>query len=195
MKVPTNFKKIFKLNVLILFFTIILTYCLNFSSKSINGFIINSSENYSKNIDMSIIFKILFNNLMISVIIILSGIMIILPLAILIININAYIIQFLLVLYLDIPMKFILLFGVPHIIFEFTAMLISTSIAMYIPYSLFNYIYFKNDIYLKKENLLLTFELFLISIFLLIIASIIEGGIIYNFKKSIVFFSSLLIFI
>lgn len=185
MKLPINFKKICKLNFFILIFIIIMTYFLNFRSNLIDKFIIDSSIGYSKNIGISIIFKILFNNLMASLIIIISSVIIILPLAIFIININIYIIQFLLVLQLNIPIKFILLFGLPHVIFEFVAMLISTSIAIYIPYSLFNYIYFKNDIYLKKNNLLAILKMFLISIILLIIASIIEGTMIYTISNTL----------
>lgn len=48
-----------------------------------------------------------------------------------------------------------------------------------------DYIYFKNDIYLKKNNLLVVLKMFLISIILLIVASIIEGTMIYNISNTL----------
>lgn len=48
-----------------------------------------------------------------------------------------------------------------------------------------DYIYFKNDIYLKKNNLLAVLKMFLISIILLIVASIIEGTMIYIISNTL----------
>ncbi|KXB43885.1 hypothetical protein HMPREF3188_01360 [Tissierellia bacterium KA00581] len=48
-----------------------------------------------------------------------------------------------------------------------------------------DYIYFKNDIYLKKNNLLAFLKMFLISIILLIVASIIEGTMIYTISNTL----------
>lgn len=48
-----------------------------------------------------------------------------------------------------------------------------------------DYIYFKNDIYLKKNNLLVVLKMFLISIILLIVASIIEGTMIYTISNTL----------
>lgn len=185
MKIPIKFNQIIKINILILIITILITYLLNFKSISTGKIFIDNSEKFSKTVDLYIIFKIFINNLLASLLIIFSGIFIFTPIILFIININLYVMQFIVILNLKIPFKFVILLGFPHIIFEFISIIISTSIALYIPYSLLNYIYFKKYYYFSKENLVNILKVFLLSVNFLIIGAIIEGTMIYIVSRII----------
>lgn len=180
-KLPVKFLKIVLFVVLFFIITITISVLLGITSAVELKGLIYLTKDYDIN-GFQLFFKILFQNVVSFLLVIISGILIGLPLVLLTINAHFFISQIMVSTQVGVPAHILMLFTVPHSIIEFSVLIIATSLGLYIPFSLFSVLINNKFYYFSKINIQKYINLIIITGLFLIPAAIIETGMIELFR-------------